>query len=46
VVRAEETDLLEDLVLAAHRDARAKISRMVEEEMAVSPAHGTSAGLF
>lgn len=33
VVRAEEVDLLEDLVLAAHRDARAKISRMIEDEM-------------
>jgi len=37
-VKAEEADLLEDLVLVAHRDAREKISRMVEEEMAVSPA--------
>jgi len=33
VVRPEETDLLEDLVLAALRDARAKVTRLVEEEM-------------
>jgi DNA-binding YbaB/EbfC family protein len=33
VVRPEETDVLEDLVLAALRDARAKVTRMVEEEM-------------
>ena len=33
VIDPEETDLLEDLVLAAFRDARAKITRMVEEEM-------------
>jgi len=33
VVRPEETELLEDLVLAALRDARAKVTRLVEEEM-------------
>lgn len=33
VVRPEEADVLEDLVLAALRDARAKVTRMVEEEM-------------
>ena len=33
VVKAEEADLLEDLVLAAFRDARAKITKLVEEEM-------------
>jgi len=33
VVRPEETDLLEDLVLAALRDARAKVTRLVEEEL-------------
>ncbi len=33
VVNPEESDLLEDLVLAAFRDARAKVSRMIEEEM-------------
>jgi nucleoid-associated protein EbfC len=33
VVRPEEADLLEDLVVAAFHDARAKVSAMVEEEM-------------
>jgi DNA-binding YbaB/EbfC family protein len=33
VVRPDETDLLEDLVLAALNDARAKVTRMIEEEM-------------
>ena len=47
VVKAEETDLLEDLVLAAHRDARAKISRMVEEEMGrLTGGMGLPPGLF
>lgn len=47
VVKAEETDLLEDLVLAAHRDARAKITRMVEEEMGrLTGGMGLPPGLF
>ena len=33
VVRPDETDLLEDLVLAACRDARTKVAGMVETEM-------------
>jgi DNA-binding YbaB/EbfC family protein len=47
VVRPEEADLLEDLVLAACRDARAKITRMVEEEMGrVTGGLGLPPGLF
>ena len=47
VVRPEETDLLEDLVLAACRDARSKVSAMVEEEMKkVTGGLGLPPGLF
>jgi DNA-binding YbaB/EbfC family protein len=47
VVRAEETDLLEDLVLAACRDARGKVSKMVEEEMKkITGGMGLPPGLF
>jgi DNA-binding YbaB/EbfC family protein len=47
VVRPEEADLLEDLILAACRDARAKIARMVEEEMSrVTGGLGLPPGLF
>jgi DNA-binding YbaB/EbfC family protein len=47
VVRPEETDLLEDLVLAACRDARGKVSSMVEEEMKkVTGGMGLPPGLF
>jgi len=47
VVKAEEADLLEDLVLVAHRDAREKISRMVEEEMGrLTGGMGLPPGLF
>lgn len=47
VVRPEETDLLEDLVLAALRDARAKVTRLVEEEMArVTGGLGLPPGLL
>jgi DNA-binding YbaB/EbfC family protein len=47
VVRPEETDLLEDLVLAACRDARGKVSKMVEEEMKkVTGGMGLPPGLF
>jgi DNA-binding YbaB/EbfC family protein len=47
VVNPAEADLLEDLVLAALRDARAKIVRMVEEEMGrVTGGMGLPPGLF
>ena len=47
VVKAEEADLLEDLVLAAFRDARAKITKMVEEEMGrVTGGMGLPPGLL
>lgn len=47
VVKAEEADLLEDLVLAAFRDARSKITKMVEEEMSrVTGGMGLPSGLL
>ncbi len=47
VVKADEADLLEDLVLAAFRDARAKVTKMVEEEMSkVTSGSGLPPGLF
>lgn len=47
VVKADEADLLEDLVLAAFRDARSKVTRMVEEEMSkVTEASGLPPGLL
>ena len=47
VVNPEETDLLEDLVLAACRDARTKVSAMVEAEMKkVTGGMGLPPGLF
>lgn len=47
VVRPDEADLLEDLVLAACRDARAKVSTMVETEMKrVTGGKGLPPGLF
>jgi DNA-binding protein YbaB len=47
VIKADEADLLEDLVLAAFNDARAKITRMVEEEMEkISGGMGLPKGLF
>ncbi len=47
VVRPDEADLLEDLLLAACRDARGKVSRMVEEEMKrVTGGMGLPPGLF
>jgi len=47
VVKPEETDLLEDLVLAALNDAREKVTRMVEEEMnKVGGGLGLPKGLF
>jgi DNA-binding protein YbaB len=47
VVKPDEVDLLEDLLLAAFNDARGKITRMVEEEMSkVSGGLGLPKGLF
>lgn len=47
VVKPEEADLLEDLVLAALNDARTKVTRMVEEEMGkLSGGMGLPKGLF
>jgi DNA-binding YbaB/EbfC family protein len=47
VVNPEETDLLEDLVLAALTDARTKVTRLVEEEMGkLSGGMGLPKGLF
>ena len=47
VVKTEEHELLEDLVLAALRDARAKVSRMIEEEMGrLTGGMGLPPGLF
>jgi hypothetical protein len=47
VVVPGEVDLLEDLVLAALHDARAKVTRMVEEEMGrVTGGMGLPPGLF
>jgi len=47
VVKPEETDLLEDLVLAAIHDARTKVTRLVEEEMGkLSGGMGLPKGLF
>jgi len=47
VVKSDETDLLEDLVLAAFRDARGKVTTMVEEEMSkVTAGAGLPPGLI
>ncbi|TMQ62039.1 MAG: YbaB/EbfC family nucleoid-associated protein [Candidatus Eisenbacteria bacterium] len=47
VVNPDEADLLEDLVLAAFNDARAKVTRMVEEEMGkLTGGMGLPKGLF
>jgi DNA-binding YbaB/EbfC family protein len=47
VVKPEEADLLEDLVLAAFHDARTKVTRLVEEEMGkLSGGMGLPKGLF
>ena len=47
VVNASEADLLEDLVLAAFRDARSKVTRLIEEEMGkVTGGAGLPPGLF
>lgn len=47
VVDPEEADLLEDLVLTAFKDARGKVTRMIEEEMSrVTGGMGLPPGLF
>ena len=47
VVKPEEVDLLEDLVLAALNDAREKVTGMVEEEMGkLTGGMGLPKGLF
>lgn len=47
VVNPSEADLLEDLVLAAFKDARTKVTRMIEEEMGrVTGGAGLPPGLF
>ena len=47
VIKADEADLLEDLVLAAFHDARGRVTAMVEEEMSkVSGGLGLPKGLF
>lgn len=47
VVKPDEADLLEDLVLAAFRDARGKVTKMVEEEMGkVTAGAGLPPGLL
>ena len=47
VIKADEADLLEDLVLAAFHDARDKVTAMVEAEMSkVSGGLGLPKGLF
>jgi len=47
VVKPDEVDLLEDLVLAAINDGRAKVTRMVEEEMGkLTGGMGLPKGLF
>ncbi len=47
VIKPDEADLLEDLVLAAFNDARGKVTRMVEEEMGkLSGGMGLPKGLF
>lgn len=47
VVRPDEADLLEDLVLTACKDARGKVATMVETEMKrVTGGMGLPPGLF
>ena len=47
VVKPDEVDLLEDLVLAAFRDARTKVTKMAEEEMSrVTGGMGLPPGLL
>ena len=47
VVNQEEVDLLEDLVLTAFKDARSKVTKLIEEEMGkVTGGAGLPPGLF
>ncbi len=47
VVNADEADLLEDLVLTAFKDARTKVTKLIEEEMGkVTGGAGLPPGLF
>jgi DNA-binding YbaB/EbfC family protein len=47
VIKPDEADLLEDLVLAAFHDARAKVTKMTEEEMGrITGGLGLPPGLF
>lgn len=47
VVNRDEADLLEDLVLTAFKDARAKVTKLVEDEMGrVTGGAGLPPGLF
>jgi len=47
VVKPDEADLLEDLLLAAFNDAQSKVTRLVEEEMGkLSGGMGLPKGLF
>ncbi len=47
VVNPAEPDLLEDLILTALKDARGKVTRMVEEEMSrVTGGMGLPQGFF
>lgn len=47
VVNPDEADLLEDLVLTALKDARTKVTKLIEEEMGkVTGGAGLPPGLF
>ena len=47
VVNPDEADLLEDLVLTAFKDARAKVTKLIEDEMGkVTGGAGLPPGLF
>ena len=47
VVNPSEADMLEDLVLTAFKDARTKVTRMIEEEMGrITGGAGLPPGLF
>jgi len=47
VVNPDEVDLLEDLVLTAFKDARSKVTKLIEEEMGkVTGGSGLPPGLF
>jgi len=47
VVNPDEADLLEDLVLTAFKDARSKVTKLIEEEMGkVTGGAGLPPGLF